>query len=180
MHGHTHERLLLTHTQRPQRTRDDLAVTQIPSAHIVYSITDAYPHTHTHTQLMSGVTYISALKPWIYENMVSQLLASRWDWSLCLCVFLCVPPLLYTAAADWDSSSCMIKRSLHTRRHTQTHAHGADVRLTKSDSGKLKVMAVYRLCETRKCPHKRHHGQHTHTRRDHVGVYFAGGSLKMG
>ena len=40
----THEWLLPTHTQRPQSTRDYLAVTQIPSSH------KEYTYTHAHNQ----------------------------------------------------------------------------------------------------------------------------------
>lgn len=112
--------------------------------------------SHTHTP--SGVTFISPLKQWIYENVVL---------SVCVCVLL----LLFTAAADGESS-CMI--SLHTRKQAG--------RCNSSDFRSRKVLTVHWFwqCETRKCPHKGHHGQHTPTQsRDHaVGVYFAGGSLK--
>lgn len=124
MHGHTWEAIITdTHTHTHTKTAEHTwLLGSHPDTLCSHSILNhwrSHSHTHTHKS-MAGVTFISALKQWIYENVVLRLLAFGCVWS-CVCV-----PFSQCTATDWDSSSCMIKHRLYTR--TQ-----ADIREPKSN-----------------------------------------------
>lgn len=105
MDGHTWEAITDTHKDRRAHVTTWQSPRYPPLTQYTQSLTRTL--THTHTQSMAGVTFISALKQvdlWECSFTVARL-------QVCVCVSY------RTQRADWDSTSCMIKHSLYT--HTQ-------------------------------------------------------------
>lgn len=140
MHAWTHMSSYYWHTQRPQSTRDCLAVTQIPSAHLVHSITDAYLHTHTFTRSFnvrcSRHLWINENVFFFYSSLLSRVIKTVFAW-MCVCVSFLNSTHLQQQTEIWPHAWVNPARTLVSRRTA--------VRTTNYYFRNLKVSSVSRF-----------------------------------